>query len=492
MSGAKSSSGGEARSGVAPTLPPKRPEPLATKSPTKRLPCASCKKPIFEGAKKCRHCKAWQPERARSPRAAAVVFAAVGSVLAVMLTSRESPVGEAPPLTPLPGAASAQPQELVATAEPRVPPAALPPKRDWRAREILLGDVHPLDVVFSKDGKSLYVSADDATVREYLVDTGELVHKASVPAKGDRLRLLGGRYLAVLRQDPRVSRIPVADVTKWDRDPVLLDVGAGPGDVLELPDGSIVTASTDGHRISRFGLPSGRLLADLSLPQSTGQLFLVRSEGRTQLAALGAMTHAGRPAGAWIDLFDPAETPFGATRRSVAVGRDPRDGAVSSDGGSLLLPDRASNSATLLRIGGATESRSVEVGQEPIAAFVLAGDRWGVTLSGVSRTASVVRLDAPSDDASSDAGTAISVSTLLLPGAPRAGACPPDRSRIFVSLGGLESPPRGRGLAVIAGDPPEVVAVLETGEGAGSIGSSVDGRRAAVANYFAKSITVIE
>ena len=191
-------------------------------------------------------------------------------------------------------------------------------------------------------------------------------------------------------------------------------------------------------------------------------------------------------------MMRPAETPFGATRRSVAVGRDPREGAVSSDGGTLLLPDHASNSATLLRIGGATESLRVEVGQEPIAAFVLAGDRWGVTLSGVSRTASVVRLDAPVDTGSNDAGTSMSVSTLMLPGAPRTGVCSPDRRRIFVSLGGLESPPRGRGLAVIAGDPPEVVSVLESGEGAGSIASSFHGQRAAVVNYFAKSITVIE
>jgi DNA-binding beta-propeller fold protein YncE len=407
-------------------------------------------------------------------------------VLAVLLTSQESPVGEAPPLTPVPGASTrvVSAAVLPEPARPVVPPA---PKRDWKAREIPLGDVHPLDLVFSKDGKSLYVSADDATVREYLVATGELVHKASVPAKGDRLELLGGRYLAVLRRDPRVSRIPVADVTQWDRDPMLLDVGAGPGDVLELPDGSIVTASTEGHRISRFGLPSGQLLADLSLPQSTGQLFLVRAEGRTQLAALGGMTHAGRPAGGWIDLFDPEEKPFGATRRSVAVGRDPRGGAVSSDGSTMLLPDRVSNAVTVLRIGGMTESRTVEVGQEPIAAFVLAGDRWGLTLSGVSRTASVMRLDV-----AASTNEPFPVTTLLLPGAPRDGVPSPDRSVVFVSLGGLESPPRGRGVAVIGGDPPEVVASLPTGEGASSLVASGDGKRAAIANYFSKSITVIE
>ena len=72
------------------------------------------------------------------------------------------------------------------------------------------------------------------------------------------------------------------------------------------------------------------------------------------------------------------------------------------------------------------------------------------------------------------------------------GRLSPDRRTLFVALGGQESPPRGEGVAVIAGDPPELVATLPTGAGAISVGVSRDGGRAAVANYFGKSITILE
>lgn len=455
----------------------------------KRVPCASCRQPILEGARKCRHCKAWQPEGPRAPRAALMMFVTVSSVLSVLITAEKSPIEEAPPLTPLAGDRPAASAEIAAEA-PAPPGPASPspppqgPRRSWTAREIKMGDVHPLDVCFSKSGESVFVSADDATIREYRVDSGEFVHKASLTAKGDRIVLLYGRWLAVLHPEARNLRVPVMDVTKWDHDPIELETGAGPSDAIEMGNGSIVVGTKGGHRISRFALPSGEKLDDITLPQATGQLFVVRSGGRPQLAALGGMTHAGRPAGAWIDLFDPSEAPFGATRRSAEVGRDPRTGAVSSDGGSIFFPDFAANSATWVDIGEETRTRSFDVGQGPVAAFVLAGDRRGVTLNAISRTASVVDLTAPVDRPS--------VATLMLAGEPRAGRLSPDRSTLFVALGGREDPPRGQGVAVIAGDPPEVITTLETGAGAAAIGVSADGARAAVANYFSKSITILE
>ena len=45
---------------------------------------------------------------------------------------------------------------------------------------------------------------------------------------------------------------------------------------------------------------------------------------------------------------------------------------------------------------------------------------------------------------------------------------------------------------MIAGDPPEVRATIPTGAGAISVAVAKDGSRAAVVNYFAKSITVLE
>ena len=455
-----------------------------------RVPCTACKQPIIEGARKCRHCKAWQPDGPRAPRAAIIMLITLTSVFSVIVTAQKSPVGEAPPLTALGSepVSSSDPAPASVGPDPTSAPAAPLPfaSRKWKTRTIKMGDVHPLDLAFSRSGESVFVSADDATVREYRVATGEIVHKASVPAKGDRIQLLFDRYLAILRPDPRVARVPVLDVTKWDHDPVLLEVGAGPGDILEMEDGSVVASTTTGHRVSRFALPSGRLIADITLPQSTGQLFLVRAEGRPSLAALGGMTHSGRPAGAWIDLFDPAELPFGATRRSIAVGRDPRPGGVTSDGRAVFFPDFATNTAALLDVSGATQMRTADVGQGPIGAFVMLGDRYGITLNAVARTASVVDLAAPG------LAERMNVTTLMLSGEPRTGRLSADRSTLFITLGGREDPPRGQGVVVIAGDPPDIVATLPTGSGAISVAVAKDGARAAVANYFAKSITVLE
>jgi hypothetical protein len=45
---------------------------------------------------------------------------------------------------------------------------------------------------------------------------------------------------------------------------------------------------------------------------------------------------------------------------------------------------------------------------------------------------------------------------------------------------------------IITGDPPKVVGSLPTGKGACAVAVSKDGRRAAVASYFSKSITILE
>jgi DNA-binding beta-propeller fold protein YncE len=333
----------------------------------------------------------------------------------------------------------------------------------------------------SPKGTSVYVSGDDATLREFRLQSGELLHQASVPAQGDHIRLLFDRYVAVLRHQD-ASRIPVMDTTTWDHDPVLLDVGKSPGDIVALPDGkTVVTASIDGKRVSRFELPQGTRVANITLPHATGQLFLVRAEGRPYLAAVGALEHGGAPAGAWLDLFDPAESPFGATRRSISIGREPRAGALTSDDGALFFPDRVSNTATLLRVTGTTDAKLTAVGQTPEAAFVMNGDRYGVTINAGARSASVVKL-----------ATMKVESTLMLDGVPRTGVTSSDQKTLFVVLGGTDWPPRGNGVAVIQGDPPKVVASLTTGEGPCAVAVAKDGSHAVVANYWSKSLTVID
>ena len=461
----------------------------------RRIPCPMCKSLIVEGARKCRSCKQWiggPPPKAaepRFPRAAIVVTSAVATVLVVIVTRRQSPVGEAPPLTPLAGdsaAMSAGPRPPAPGSigpEPEPEPEVVPndPNKPWHAREIHIGDVHPLDIVWSPSGQSIYVSADDATLREYRIKSGDLVHQASVQAQGDQIRLLFGRYLAVLRHED-AARIPVMDTTAWDKDPLLLDVGTSPGDIIEMPDGrTVVAASIDGKRVTRFDLPSGTRLADITLPHATGQLFLVRAEKRPYVGAMGALTRGGQPAGAWIDLFDPSEKPFGATRRSISVGRDPRLGSITADGSALFFPDRVSNTAMLLKVAGITEAKQVTVGQAPEAGFLMDDDRYGVTIDSASRTATVVAL--PSMDIKG---------TVMLSGVPCSGETSPDRRTLFVSLGGTDKPARGSGVDVIAGDPPKVVGSLPTGKGGCAVAVSKDGARAAVAGYFSKSITILE
>lgn len=460
----------------------------------RRIPCPMCKALIVDGARKCRACKRFLPApqqpAPRFIRTATAVTCTSIAVLSVLVASRESPVGEAPPLTPLAGDAPSapsgtapppQPGAIGPEADPETERSPLDPQKPWRSREIRVGDVHPLDIAFHPSGASIYVTADDGTLREYKLKSGDIVHQASMPAQGDQIRLLFGRYVAVLRHQD-AARIPVMDTNAWDRDPILLDVGRSPGDIIEMPDGrTVVAASIDGKRVTRFDLPTGARLSDITLPHATGQLFLIRSERRPYIAAMGALTHAGHPAGAWIDLFDPAESPFGATRRSISVGREPRPGALTADGSALFFPDRVSNSAALLKVAATTELKEVAVDPRPEAGFLMNDDRVGVTINSAARTASVVSL-----------ATMAVERTLMLSGVPCSGEVSPDRRTLFVSLGGTDWPPKGSGVDVIAGDPPKVVASLPTGKGSCAVSVSKDGARAAVASYYNKSVFIIE
>ncbi|MBW2458236.1 MAG: hypothetical protein JRI68_27270 [Deltaproteobacteria bacterium] len=462
----------------------------------KRVPCPLCGAEIIAGARKCRYCRRWigepPPSPSRFSRSLTLIVAAVVAVLAVLLSSRESPVGEAPPLTPIMAGSSvgeadvqpgAAPQVLGPDADGQTPAPVEPPPDgtdEWHTRRLQL-DVHPLDLLFSPNGNTLYVSGDDASIREYDLQTGKLLHMASVPAQGDRIRLLADRYIALIRRH-EAAHIPLLDTTNWDRDPVLLWVGSNPADVVALPDGkTIVAASSRGKRLTWFELDKGRRKSDIRLPHTTRKLYLLQTSAGPTIGAIGTLVRAGRPAGAWIDLFDPTETPFGATRRSVSVGRDPHPGAVTGDHTALFFADHVSNTASLLSVDANTETKTVTVGQGPIAAFLLSDDRYGITLDSDARTATVVGL-----------ADMKRLSTLMLNGSPSHGASAADGSRLFIALGGTTWPPKEAGAAIVAGDPPKVVATLDTDRGAARVAVSPDGYKAAIANHFAKTITVIE
>ncbi len=111
----------------------------------------------------------------------------------------------------------------------------------------------------------------------------------------------------------------------------------------------------------------------------------------------------------------------------------------------------------------------------------LSGDRFGVTLNSEARTASVIELSSMKV-----------VSTLVLNGVPRSGAPSPDRSLLFISLGGSDWPPKGSGVVIVGGDPPRVIESLPTGKGAVAVAVSKDSARGAVASYYDRSITILE
>lgn len=465
---------------------------MAVPSSGRRTPCPKCGTLVLEGARKCRGCRRWL-EPAPSAKARLLRTFSVLAALAVvtggaLLSSRKTPVGDAPPLTPIatgipidgdPSPASLGPEPE--TKEPELVEAGDDETTRWRSRHIMV-DTHPLDLAFSGDGETVYVTGDDATLRAFDVATGRALHVKRMPAQGDRLRLLHDRYLALIRQ-VEAAHIPVADTRDWDGQPTMLWVGAHPSDVVAMPDGkTVITASSRGKRLTWFDLTTKRRLGDIKLPHAPRRLYLMKLAGdRPYLASMGMLRRAGRPAGAWLDLFDPSETPFGATRRSIAVGRDPGPGAVSRDGRVLFFADIASNTASRVRVDGMTDTQEVSVGQDPVASFLLHGDRYGITLDQGGRTATVIDLDGMTP-----------ATTLMMDGVPRDGATSPDGRTLFVSLGGSAWPPKGSGAVVIGGDPPKVVATFATDRGASRVVTSRRGHRAAVANYHGKTLTIIE
>lgn len=408
---------------------------------------------------------------------------------ALALSRRPTTVGEAPPLTRMTPAGSADaaasgepsPAAIGPTPEPSTAAAKVAAEADrpWRVRTLRV-DVHPLDAVFSDDGATLYVSGDDAKIRAYDVASGKVLRVVSAPAQGDRLKLLHGRYLAVIRRRD-AAHVPLVDVQTWERDPTLLQVGAGPADVLAMPDGkTVLTASSEARRIGWHDATNGRLLAELRLPHEPDRLFFMSGRGRTFVGALGVVGQDETPSSASLELFDPLEKPFGATRRSVSLGRDPRGAAVSLDGRRLLTADRLSNGAWLFDVEGTQRPVAIPVGQGPIGAFLL-GTRFGVTLDGKARTATVLELE-----------TAKRATTLLLPESPSAGATDPKGQWLAVALGGGSWPPKGRGVVVIGGDPPQIVARHDTGAGAANVSAARDGSRAVVTCYVDKELTLLE
>lgn len=453
-----------------------------------RQPCPRCGAAIVVGARKCRACKQWVGSDRRRVRLILVAVLAstlVATLAAVGVARRPSTVGEAPPLTPMAPAGSA---ESLPSGEPS--PASLGPAPEPTSRQVspeqgfqerhIHVDFHPLDAVFSDDGSSVFVSGDDAKIRAYDVATGRRTQIVSVPARGDRLKLLHGRYLAVIRPQD-AFHIPLVDVQTWSREPLLLNTGSDPVDVLELPDGkTVLTASSQSRKVAWHEVATGKTLATLRLPNESGRLFPLHSHGRAFVGVLGTSRVGNAPTSAILELFDPFEKPFGATRRSVSLGRDPRGGAVSPDGKKLICADKLSNSAWIYDTEAQKRPTSIAVGQGPTAAFVLDG-RHAITLDAQGRTATVIDLE-----------TEKRSNTLMLPDAPIDGATSADGKWLAVTLGGSSFPPRGSGVVLISDSPPRIVARHSTGTGPTRVAFSRDAKRAVVTCFTEGELTLLE
>src|SRR5262249_34388559 len=173
-----------------------------------------------------------------------------------------------------------------------------------------------------------------------------------------------------------------------------------------------------------------------------------------------------------VELFDPAASPFGATRSSFSAAVDPRRGAASS--GTLYVVDRSASQ--LLAVSRDKPLRIANVGQRPLSAYRLGG-RWVVTVDG-SGTATVVA-----------EGTLDPLRTLMLGAGPSDAAVTPDGRGLLVALGGGPKE-RGSTTALITGDPPTVTDKRETGPGAHTVRIGKSGRLAAVTAYFGRTVAI--
>jgi DNA-binding beta-propeller fold protein YncE len=336
--------------------------------------------------------------------------------------------------------------------------------------------------VISDDDATVFVLGEDATVRAHAVSGGAEVRKIVVPGKGTGLRLLGGRYLAVLGIPG--STLPIVDTSAWTL--VQLEIGGLAVDVALIGrdprsepgaakgEGShMVAVSGLGRRVTRFALGTWKVEGQVMLPRTITGVVVTRASGREALAVLTQAPRAGE-LGA-IDVFDPAAVPFGGTRLSWAAAVDPRGSAAQRGGDEILIVDRGASQ--LLRLPHDEPLRIANVGQQPLGAFRLL-NRYAVTVDAVG-TATVVSL--PNLEVRA---------TLALGAVPSDAAVTSDGRALLIALGGG---PRQQGAltAVVTGDPPVVSAKIRTGVGAHSVSVSKSDRAAVVTSYWTKTVAVL-
>lgn len=351
----------------------------------------------------------------------------------------------------------------------------------------------PVSIIMGGEPERIFVGT--VTGREVVVvdpADGAIVWRLRAGHAVEDVDLLHGRWLTAFQY------IGSSSMSVWDlasqqpegEPPVrqTLRVGRNVGDVLELDDGeSALVTSVDDHRLHRFRLTTMESTGDVRLPRACGSLVPVQVHGRMQAAVMGGVFSIGlfsghsTPIGAWIDLVDLDAEPFGSRRRALSAGQQPREPGVTSDGTTLLFPDRMSNQVTRVHVETDEAPATVGVGREPEAVAVLSDDERAVSIDAASSTVTVLRID-PLER----------LGALSVAHAPRALAVSRAGGFVAVALTGNGFPGNGSGVVLLSGSPLAIVASAETGPGPYDVAVSDDGRLVATANSADGTISVFE
>ncbi len=367
-----------------------------------------------------------------------------------------------PPGAGGPGGGEAPPPPAGVAAPGAHEPAA------WSAARAVRIAAAPLDAVVSDDGATVYVLGEDATVRAHAAGGGPELRKIAIPGKGTSLRWLGADHLAVLGVPG--ATLPVLDTAAWTI--AQLDIGGAPTDVALVGNGErLIAATGPGRRVSRFAVAGWKPEGQVLLPRPVVGLMAGQSGGRETLAVLTQGLRPGELGS--IDVLEPLAAPFGGARVSWSAGVDPRPGRAAGGEGFLAV-DRSSSQLLHLSSSGLAV---VNVGQQPIGAFALAGG-YAVTVDGAG-TATIVSLVTHEVKGS-----------IALGAVPTDAAATADGRALLVALGGG---PREHGAttAVITGDPPTLAARIDTGPGSLAVAVGRSDRIAVVTSYWTKAITVL-
>ena len=451
-----------------------------------RLACPRCGYRARAGATRCAGCRADLHTGASLARDGAGArrtrLLAVGAGLGVLATmgvavwsSRPPGATRAVPEAPraeVSRSAAAVPDVARGSEVARAHPGA------WALRtvaQVQVGGV-PGAVVFAGVPEHVWVATGTGqSVVE--IDPASGVVLSTLPAGQltEALAVVHGRWLIAWHYWMS-SALTVWDLAQPDRPRQSLPIGRNLADVLALPDGeSMLVSACQSHTVKRVHLPDLRVTGAVTFPRAVGRMIPVQSHGRFSAAVMGGVFRiwwSGRgstPIGAWVDLIDPGETPFAATRRSISAGRQPRDPDVAFGGTRLIFPDRVSNQVTSVDLEGSTPPQTIGVGVRPERVVVLPGDRYALSLDAVSRSLTVMGLQPLAYE-----------TTLPLEAAPTSAAVSPVRGYAAISLGGARGD--GEGVVLVAGTPPRIVARGTTGRGPLDVAASADGSTLATAD----------